>query len=91
MNGSDSQAECKCAYLHAVLFPSKSPTNTDSSQTDQALDEVGVKTLAEALVFLRCDGDSLGRDGGASLELREELFADEDYLRQFGRQTQLKQ
>ncbi|CAK9116670.1 unnamed protein product [Durusdinium trenchii] len=57
----------------------------------EALDEVGVKTLAEALVFLRCDGDSLGRDGGASLELREELFADEDYLRQFGRQTQLKQ
>ncbi|CAK9116810.1 unnamed protein product [Durusdinium trenchii] len=57
----------------------------------KALDEVGVKTLAEALVFLRCDGDSLGRDGGASLELREELFADEDYLRQFGRQTQLKQ
>lgn len=51
----------------------------------KALKENGVETLAEALVFISRSGK---QEAECNLDLREELFADQSFLQEFGKLTQ---
>lgn len=52
----------------------------------KALKENGVETLAETLVFIRSRSGK--QEAECSLDLREELFADQSFLQEFGKLTQ---